>query len=364
LKINEVCERVGISKDNIRFYEKEGLIRPARDKDNNYRDYSEEDIVLLERIKLLRALGIPVRDIRCIISGDMTLEAAVSVRLEEIELQKKELDSVKRICTTLNAGGVTFERLDAESYFDSEPSVKELFTAIAEKDTAEMELTTREFDAAISKMMTGAYFISAVLLIILGRLIGHDGSCLDGYAIKAFLAIYAAVSVLVSIMSVWTSKVRTQVCTFMIATVTLAPSLWAVMIIAVLDPDKGIIFFAVQAILVLVMYILRWRSRLFVEYIRYPLAVGIMFCVLMAAISIAVFGPGLNTCLVTGLICILLILVPVSWAQNGSPRYRLTLFHAAVTASRMIMPGALFTSYHGQQSSWRRYNDEPKWFRG
>ena len=298
------------------------------------------------------------------IDGDLTLDKAVTDRLDDIEKQKKELEAVKRICSALASDKVTFSNLDAESYIEAEPELKDLFRRLADKDTADMELTTREFDAAISKMMTGAYFISAALLIILGRLIGQDGSCDDGYAVKAFLAIYAAISVLVSIMSVWSSKVRTQVGTFMIASVTLAPSLWAVMIIAGLDPDKGIIFFAVQAMLVLAMYILRRRSRLFVEYIRYPLAVGILFCVLEAAISTAVFGPGLNTCLVAGLICILLILVPVSWTQNGSPRYRLTLFHAAVTASRMIMPGALFTSYHGQQSSWRRYNDEPNWFRG
>lgn len=364
MKINEVCEKVDISKDNLRFYEKEGLIRPERDLSNNYRDYSEDDIVLLEKIKLLRSLGIPVRDIRKMIDGDLTLDKAVTDRLDDIEKQKKELEAVKRICSALASDKVTFSNLDAESYIEAEPELKDLFRRLADKDTADMELTTREFDAAISKMMTGAYFISAALLIILGRLIGHDGSCDDGYAVKAFLAIYAAISVLVSIMSVWSSKVRTQVGTFMIASVTLAPSLWAVMIIAGLDPDKGIIFFAVQAMLVLAMYILRRRSRLFVEYIRYPLAVGILFCVLEAAISTAVFGPGLNTCLVAGLICILLILVPVSWTQNGSPRYRLTLFHAAVTASRMIMPGALFTSYHGQQSSWRRYNDEPNWFRG
>jgi DNA-binding transcriptional MerR regulator len=364
MKINEVCEKVDISKDNLRFYEKEGLIRPERDLSNNYRDYSEDDIVLLEKIKLLRSLGIPVRDIRKMIDGDLTLDKAVTDRLDDIEKQKKELEAVKRICSALASDKVTFSSLDAASFIEAEPELKDLFRRLADKDTADMELTTREFDAAISKMMTGAYLISAVLLIILGRLIGHDGSCDDGYAVKAFLAIYVAISVLVSIMSVWSSKVRTQVGTFMIASVTLAPSLWAVMIIAGLDPDKGIIFFAVQAMLVLAMYILRRRSRLFIEYIRYPLAVGILFCVLEAAISTAVFGPGLNTCLVAGLIGILLILVPVSWTQNGSPRYRLTLFHAAVTASRMIMPGALFTSYHGQQSSWRRYNDEPKWFRG
>lgn len=34
----------GISKRNIRFYEKEKLIFPKRNSENDYREYSEEDI--------------------------------------------------------------------------------------------------------------------------------------------------------------------------------------------------------------------------------------------------------------------------------------------------------------------------------
>lgn len=373
MKINEVCERVGISKDNIRFYEKEGLIRPARDNENNYRDYSEADVVLLERIKLLRALGIPVKHIRCIISGEMTLEAAVSGRLKEIDLQKKELDAVKRICTSLNAGGVTFERLDAESYLDAEPSVKELFTAIAEKDTAEIELTTQEFDASISKMLIGAYAAGIVILLLIGRILGHDGAAMAeavampgsvDFLNKAFLAVYVLMSVVVSVMSVWSSRVKTQVRTFIIAALTLAPSLWALMIISKLDSDKGIMYFAVQIIFVLAMYCLRRRSRKFIEYIRYDLMLGVIFCIILAAVSTVCFGSGWRGSLVTGIVCIIILTASVSWAVNGSPRYRLTMFHASVTASLIIMPGALFTGYHGQQSSWRRGTDEPLWFRG
>ena len=49
MKINEVEERVGITKRNIRFYEKEGLLTPQRNSDNGYRDYGEEEVeVLLE----------------------------------------------------------------------------------------------------------------------------------------------------------------------------------------------------------------------------------------------------------------------------------------------------------------------------
>lgn len=63
MTIKELEVRLGISRANIRFYEKEGLLRPAR-RANGYRDYSAEDAAALEKIALLRRLGMPVETIR------------------------------------------------------------------------------------------------------------------------------------------------------------------------------------------------------------------------------------------------------------------------------------------------------------
>ena len=63
MKINEAEELLGISKANIRFYEKEGLLTPRRGE-NRYRDYSEEDLDRLREIVILRKLGISVQDIK------------------------------------------------------------------------------------------------------------------------------------------------------------------------------------------------------------------------------------------------------------------------------------------------------------
>ena len=69
MKINEVEALVGITKKNIRFYEAEGLLAPRRNSDNGYRDYGEEDVAVLRRIKLMRKLGLPLEDIRQMLSG-------------------------------------------------------------------------------------------------------------------------------------------------------------------------------------------------------------------------------------------------------------------------------------------------------
>ena len=52
MNIKEIEERSGLTRANIRYYEQEGLLAPAR-RENKYRDYSEEDLETLLRIALL-----------------------------------------------------------------------------------------------------------------------------------------------------------------------------------------------------------------------------------------------------------------------------------------------------------------------
>ena len=46
MTIKEVEQITGLTRSNIRFYEKEKLITPDRNENNGYREYSEEDITL------------------------------------------------------------------------------------------------------------------------------------------------------------------------------------------------------------------------------------------------------------------------------------------------------------------------------
>jgi len=57
MKIKEVENQVGMTRANIRYYEQEGLLNPTSRNENNYREYSEEDVKQLQRIKILRLLG-------------------------------------------------------------------------------------------------------------------------------------------------------------------------------------------------------------------------------------------------------------------------------------------------------------------
>ena len=46
MKINESESQLELTRANVRFYEKEGLLQPAR-KENGYREYSDEDVATL-----------------------------------------------------------------------------------------------------------------------------------------------------------------------------------------------------------------------------------------------------------------------------------------------------------------------------
>ena len=71
MNINELEHLTGITKQNIRFYEKKELIQPMRNLANNYREYSADDLARLKTIKLLRKLDLPLEDIGKILSEEM-----------------------------------------------------------------------------------------------------------------------------------------------------------------------------------------------------------------------------------------------------------------------------------------------------
>lgn len=119
MNINEVSKRVGITRENIRFYEREGLVVPDRDSENNYRNYSEADVARLRKIRLLRSLYIPVADIRRIIDGELLLTDAADIRLNDLKARIEEYDAVGSVCKNIINREVTFEELDDDVLSDT-----------------------------------------------------------------------------------------------------------------------------------------------------------------------------------------------------------------------------------------------------
>ena len=96
----EMEARSGVARANIRYYEAEGLLTPARMK-NGYRDYSEEDLALLEKIKLLRRLGVSVQELKELRAGQAELSAVLDRRLAELQGERLSQQRVETVCGAL-----------------------------------------------------------------------------------------------------------------------------------------------------------------------------------------------------------------------------------------------------------------------
>ena len=93
MKIKQVEELVGITSKNIRFYESQGLLTPER-ADNGYREYHQDNIEVLKKIKLLRKIGISVEDIKSVLNDNVTLENCLEKYLDVLEKQKSNLTNM------------------------------------------------------------------------------------------------------------------------------------------------------------------------------------------------------------------------------------------------------------------------------
>lgn len=101
MNINELENMTGITKQNIRFYEKKGLLNPERNLINNYRKYTQEDVKTLQTIKMLRKLDMPIEDVRRILSEEVQVGSAMQKHLEELTKKKSELEACISICRGL-----------------------------------------------------------------------------------------------------------------------------------------------------------------------------------------------------------------------------------------------------------------------
>lgn len=91
----------GISRRNLRFYEQQGLIHPARNPANDYRDYSQQDIDTLKFIRALRMLDTPLEDIAACLQGQTSVTELAAAQEARLQQRRKELDVSIAFCRKL-----------------------------------------------------------------------------------------------------------------------------------------------------------------------------------------------------------------------------------------------------------------------
>ncbi len=118
MKINEVEKLVDITKKNIRFYEEQKLLSPLRNRENGYRDYSEDDIKTLEQIKLFRKLGLPIEEIRSMQLKNSTVADSMKRHLVTIDRARRNLSQSEEFCKELSSSDITLTDLDAHALLE------------------------------------------------------------------------------------------------------------------------------------------------------------------------------------------------------------------------------------------------------
>lgn len=99
MRIQEVCQKTGLSKRNIHYYIKERLIMPAVKEENGYYDFSETDCQRLILVHEFRNAGLSISIIRSMLN--VPAAAGYYLRLH-VEKLKREMQHLEQTVDSLN----------------------------------------------------------------------------------------------------------------------------------------------------------------------------------------------------------------------------------------------------------------------
>lgn len=111
MTIKTLEDLVGMTRANIRFYEEQGFLAPAR-LENGYRDYSDADAEVLRKVKLFRRLHLDLDTIHKLQDGEMALAHALADQLAALERDQEALDRAREVCEELERAGEDWSTLD------------------------------------------------------------------------------------------------------------------------------------------------------------------------------------------------------------------------------------------------------------
>ena len=115
MTIREIEALSGMTRANIRFYESEGLLTPNR-MENGYRDYTRSDLDTLHKIRLLRALGLGIDEIRKLSAGETALGEALESRLSAMQTEQRTLVRAEEVARAMLRAHADYATLDTGRY--------------------------------------------------------------------------------------------------------------------------------------------------------------------------------------------------------------------------------------------------------
>ena len=89
--IQEIARTTGVTSRTLRHYDSIGLLPPSRIGQNGYRYYDQAALVRLQRILLLRELGLSLRSIAEVLANETDVDRALHAHLRWLQQERDRL---------------------------------------------------------------------------------------------------------------------------------------------------------------------------------------------------------------------------------------------------------------------------------
>lgn len=89
LTVTELGRQYNLSRASILYYEKEGLLLPAKRSNNGYRWYGEKETKRLEAIVAYRSYGLPIQTIKTLLETNDASSQAQVLKAHFYQLEKE-----------------------------------------------------------------------------------------------------------------------------------------------------------------------------------------------------------------------------------------------------------------------------------
>ncbi|WP_188889976.1 MerR family transcriptional regulator [Paenibacillus radicis (ex Gao et al. 2016)] len=101
-KVGDLAKLTGLTVRTLRFYDQIGLFSPSGQTESGHRLYNELDLSRLQQILSLKELGLPLEEIKSVLSGGQIspleiLSLQINQINEQIKLQQKLLEQLRHV---------------------------------------------------------------------------------------------------------------------------------------------------------------------------------------------------------------------------------------------------------------------------
>nr|VFJ53387.1 MAG: DNA-binding transcriptional regulator, MerR family [Candidatus Kentron sp. DK] len=101
MKVSELARAAGVTPHVVRHYAQVGLLKPTRDSENNYKQFSESDVKRLRFIRKAQELGYALSEIREILDhadhGESPCPMVRAILERRIDETRRKVDELQRL---------------------------------------------------------------------------------------------------------------------------------------------------------------------------------------------------------------------------------------------------------------------------